>query len=144
MHRDIKTLPPPWAPAAQVGRPSPDLGNSRAQPIYEADKLLLVTLPNDAWFGDSQEPWMHLALARLRAVEHRRLLVRSTNGGVSAVVDPSGGSSRRAVSSHARRSAPACIPSRAHALCPAGDWPGWVSAAAVVAFALAFKARGQR
>jgi apolipoprotein N-acyltransferase len=38
----------------------------------QADPHLLVTLANDAWFGDSAEPWMHLALARLRAVEHRR------------------------------------------------------------------------
>ena len=51
---------------------------------------LLVTLANDAWFGHSQEPWLHLALARLRAVEHRRFLVRSTNSGVSAFIDPVG------------------------------------------------------
>jgi apolipoprotein N-acyltransferase len=51
---------------------------------------LIVTLANDAWFGDSAEPWMHLALARLRAVEHRRYLVRATNSGISAIVDPAG------------------------------------------------------
>jgi apolipoprotein N-acyltransferase len=47
-------------------------------------------MTNDAWFGDSTEPWIHLALAKLRAVEHRRYLVRSTNSGVSALVDPVG------------------------------------------------------
>ena len=51
---------------------------------------LLVNLTNDAWFGDTQEPWIHLALAKFRAVEHHRYLVRSTNSGISAVVDPSG------------------------------------------------------
>jgi apolipoprotein N-acyltransferase len=51
---------------------------------------LLVNITNDAWFGDSTEPWEHLALAKLRAIEHRRYLVRSTNSGVSAVVDPVG------------------------------------------------------
>jgi apolipoprotein N-acyltransferase len=51
---------------------------------------LLVNMTNDAWFGDTSEPWEHLALAQLRAVEHRRYLVRSTNSGVSAVVDPVG------------------------------------------------------
>lgn len=51
---------------------------------------LLVNLTNDAWFGDSTEPWAHLALAKLRAVEHRRYLVRSTNSGISAVIDPVG------------------------------------------------------
>ena len=51
---------------------------------------LLVNITNDAWFGDTTEPWIHLALAKLRAVEHRRFLVRSTNSGVSAFVDPVG------------------------------------------------------
>lgn len=58
--------------------------------VRAAEPHLLVTLANDAWFGDSEEPWIHLALARLRAVEHRRYLVRATNSGVSAVVDPTG------------------------------------------------------
>ncbi len=51
---------------------------------------LLVNMTNDAWFGNSSEPWEHLALAQLRAVEHRRFLVRSTNSGVSAIIDPVG------------------------------------------------------
>lgn len=51
---------------------------------------LLVNITNDAWFGDTTEPWIHLALAKLRAIEHRRFLVRSTNSGVSAFVDPVG------------------------------------------------------
>jgi apolipoprotein N-acyltransferase len=51
---------------------------------------LLVNITNDAWFGDSTEPWIHLALAKFRAIEHRRFLIRSTNSGVSAFVDPVG------------------------------------------------------
>ncbi len=51
---------------------------------------LLVNLTNDAWFGDSTEPWIHLALAKFRAIEARRYLVRSTNSGVSAIIDASG------------------------------------------------------
>jgi apolipoprotein N-acyltransferase len=51
---------------------------------------LLANLTNDAWFGDTTEPWIHLALSKLRAVEHRRYFVRSTNSGVSAVIDPNG------------------------------------------------------
>jgi apolipoprotein N-acyltransferase len=51
---------------------------------------LLINMTNDAWFGDTSEPWEHLALAQFRAIEHRRYLVRSTNSGVSAVVDPIG------------------------------------------------------
>jgi apolipoprotein N-acyltransferase len=58
--------------------------------VRGADPDLLVNLTNDAWFGDSTEPWIHLALAKLRAVEHRRYLVRATNSGVSAIVDAVG------------------------------------------------------
>lgn len=58
--------------------------------VRHADPDLLVNLTNDAWFGNSTEPWIHLALAKLRAVEHRRYLVRATNSGVSAIIDPVG------------------------------------------------------
>jgi apolipoprotein N-acyltransferase len=58
--------------------------------VLKGDPELLVNMTNDAWFGDTAEPWEHLALAQLRAVEHRRYLVRGTNSGVSAVVDPVG------------------------------------------------------
>jgi apolipoprotein N-acyltransferase len=51
---------------------------------------MIVNVTNDAWFGDTTEPWIHLALAQMRAVEHRRYLLRSTNSGVSAVIDPVG------------------------------------------------------
>ena len=51
---------------------------------------LIITLANDAWFGDTQEPWIHLSLARLRAIEHRLWVVRSTNSGISAIIDPMG------------------------------------------------------
>jgi len=58
--------------------------------VRHADPELLVNLTNDAWFGDTSEPWEHLGLAQFRAIEHRRYLVRSTNSGVSAVIDPVG------------------------------------------------------
>ena len=58
--------------------------------VRHADPELLVNITNDAWFGDTSEPWEHLALAKFRAIEHRRYLVRSTNSGVSAIVDPLG------------------------------------------------------
>ncbi len=58
--------------------------------LGRTDPDLLVNLTNDAWFGDSTEPWIHLALAKFRAVEHRRYLVRATNSGVSAIVDANG------------------------------------------------------
>ena len=58
--------------------------------VEEGDPHLLVNMTNDAWFGDTSEPWQHLALAKFRAVEHHRYLVRSTNSGVSAIIDPVG------------------------------------------------------
>ena len=56
----------------------------------EANPHVLINLTNDAWFGDTHAPWEHLALAKLRSVEHHRALVRATNSGVSAVIDPVG------------------------------------------------------
>ncbi len=58
--------------------------------VAASDPELLVNITNDAWFGDTLEPWQHLALSKFRAIEHRRYLVRSTNSGVSAIVDPVG------------------------------------------------------
>jgi apolipoprotein N-acyltransferase len=51
---------------------------------------MIVNLTNDAWFGDTAEPWIHLALAKMRAVEHRKYVLRATNTGVSAFIDPVG------------------------------------------------------
>lgn len=51
---------------------------------------LLVNMTNDAWFGDTSEPWEHMALSVFRAVEHRRFFARSTNSGISGFVDPTG------------------------------------------------------
>ncbi len=58
--------------------------------VRHAKPELIVNLTNDAWFGDTEAPWQHFALAQLRAVEHRRYYVRGTNSGVSGVVDPVG------------------------------------------------------
>ncbi len=58
--------------------------------VRHGDPDLLVNLTNDAWFGDTTEPWEHMALAQLRAVEHRRYLIRATNSGVSAIIDAAG------------------------------------------------------
>ena len=54
------------------------------------EAALLVTVSNDAWFGDSIGPHQHLEIARVRAAETGRWLVRATNTGLSAVVSSRG------------------------------------------------------
>lgn len=51
---------------------------------------VLVNISNDAWFGDTSAPHQHLQLAALRAIEQGRYLVRCTNTGISAFIDPLG------------------------------------------------------
>jgi apolipoprotein N-acyltransferase len=51
---------------------------------------LIINLTNDAWYGDSAAPYQHIAIARLRAVENRRFLLRAANSGISAIIEPSG------------------------------------------------------
>jgi apolipoprotein N-acyltransferase len=51
---------------------------------------LFVNVTNDAWFGESAAPFQHLAMARMRAIENHRYLLRAANNGVSAIIDPDG------------------------------------------------------
>jgi apolipoprotein N-acyltransferase len=51
---------------------------------------VLVNLSDDGWYGDSGAPWQHLNMARMRAIENRRWLLRSTNTGVTTAIDPYG------------------------------------------------------
>lgn len=51
---------------------------------------ILVNLTNDAWFGKSLAPYQHNLIASFRAIENRRYLLRSTNSGLTAVIDETG------------------------------------------------------
>jgi len=54
------------------------------------DAAYLVNVTNDGWFGHSIEPQQHLQMARMRALETGRYLLRTTNTGVTAIVSPDG------------------------------------------------------
>ncbi len=54
------------------------------------DAAFLVNVTNDGWFGDSIEPHQHMQMARMRALETGRFLLRATNTGMTAVVSPKG------------------------------------------------------
>ncbi len=111
--------------------------------VRHANPELLVNITNDAWFGDTTEPWEHLALAQLRAIEHRRFLVRGTNSGVSAVIDPVG-----RVVAHSGTFQQEVIAAPIHwmrsrtAYEVLGDWPWLLASLAAVAGAFRRKRTG--
>ena len=51
---------------------------------------VFVNVSNDGWYGEGGAPWQHLNQARMRAVENDRWLLRDTNTGITAVIDPYG------------------------------------------------------
>jgi len=62
-----------------------------AEQLYAlSDATLLINVSNDAWFGESIAPHQHLEIARMRALEAGRYVVRATNNGVSAFIGPDG------------------------------------------------------
>jgi len=63
-------------------------GSEIIQALPEA--AFLINASNDGWFGNSLAPHQHLQMARMRALETGRYLIRSTNTGISAFIDEHG------------------------------------------------------
>jgi apolipoprotein N-acyltransferase len=51
---------------------------------------VLVNISDDGWYGDTGAPWQHLNMARMRAIENHRWVLRSTNTGETTAIDPQG------------------------------------------------------
>ncbi|MCW4149369.1 apolipoprotein N-acyltransferase [Halomonas sp. 18H] len=79
------------------------IGNAICYEIIYADLVakqareaeVILTLSNDSWFGDSLGPQQHLQMARLRALENGRYVVRATSNGVTAIIDSRGRITKR-------------------------------------------------
>ena len=94
---------------------------------------VFVNLSDDGWYGDTSAPWEHLDMVRMRAIENRRWVLRATNTGVTASIDPEG----RVVAALPRhiRSAMQAPFNYADSLTfytRFGDWLGWFCAAVTV------------
>lgn len=111
--------------------------------VREARPNLLVNITNDAWFGDTQEPYIHLAMAKLRAVEHHRALVRATNSGVSALISPTGATiAESGVLTRENLAAELPLIERRTLFELVGPFPAYLAIAA--AFGAFFRARSKR
>jgi apolipoprotein N-acyltransferase len=82
----------PMPVAGQLAAPSicyeDAFGGEQLDFLPEATFLLNVS--NDAWFGDSIAPHQHMQIARMRALETGRFMLRATNTGISAVIGSDG------------------------------------------------------
>ena len=94
---------------------------------------VLVNLSDDGWYGDTSAPWEHLDMARMRAIENHRWLLRDTNTGLTASIDPEG----RIVAKMPRHirgavEVPFAFLSGLTFYTRYGDWIGWLCAIVIV------------
>jgi apolipoprotein N-acyltransferase len=102
-----------------------------------AGAQLLINISDDGWFGGSGAPEQHLAMARVRAVEKRRWLLRDTNDGITVSVDPYGRIMAR-LPAHIRGEldAPYAFRSDLTLYTRWGDWLPWLCVLAALVLVL--------
>jgi apolipoprotein N-acyltransferase len=88
---------------------------------------LLITISNDGWFGRSSAPEQHMFMARVRAVENRRWLLRDTNNGYTESIDPYGRTAAQlAIDMRGQLTAPYDFRSDLTPYARFGDWFSWM------------------
>ena len=92
-----------------------------------AGAQLFINISDDGWFGGSGAPQQHLAMARVRAVENRRWLLRDTNDGITVSVDPYGRTvARMPPNIRGELDAPYAFRSDMTVFTRWGDWLPWL------------------
>ncbi|HWP85030.1 MAG TPA: apolipoprotein N-acyltransferase, partial [Terriglobia bacterium] len=103
----------------------------------------LVNISNDGWYGSSAARYQHLLMARMRAIENRRYVLRATNTGITAVIRPDGQIGRQLEPDRA-----AVLPARwgyeksQTVYTRYGDWFAWLAGTAAL-LALLFRWAGR-
>ena len=101
-----------------------------------------INLSNDAWFGVGAAAEQHLQMARVRAAEFGRPMLRATTTGISAIIDHRGRLLRR-TRQRSRESLAASVQPR-QGLTPYAAWGDWPAALAVLLSFAAFARHRRR
>nr|WP_245992798.1 apolipoprotein N-acyltransferase [Prauserella muralis] len=108
-----------------------------ARDAVNAGARLLVVPTNNAWYGDGEMTHQHLAMSRMRAVEHGRAVVVAATSGISAIVAPDGSVTQQ-TSTYTATSLVAQVPLRQQTTLSdrLGAWTGYVLVGAALAAVL--------